>query len=91
MAAVLPLSNSEIETVARSSFRTFPRPAMKKQGSQAEPVIRHDRHGTLINGNKQRITFVDRVLNEPLHKVVLFDTVDYAETSKTITCKCNLL
>ena len=91
MAAVLPLSNSEIETVTRSNFRTFPRPAMKKQGSQVEPVMRYDRHGTLISGKEQRITFVDRVLNQPLHKVILFDTLDYAEASKTLTCKCNLL
>jgi len=91
MAAVLPLSNSEIEPVTRPGFRTFPRPAMKKQGLQAEPVMRYDRHGTLINGKEQRITFVDRVLNQPLHKVVLVDTLDYTEASKTLTCKCNLL
>ena len=91
MAAVLPLSNSETETVTRSNFRTFPKPAMKKKGSQVEPVVRYDRHGTLINGKEQRITFVDSVLNQPLHKVILVDTLHYTEASKTSTCKCYLL
>lgn len=82
--ATVPLASTQ------TNFKTFPRTSIRSLTDVVRP--RWDQLGNEFSEKRQRVTFIDRMKGEPIHRVVEVEAIEYPNpSSKKRGCHCLLL